>query len=102
MAQLIDSPATFHILPMQIDTKNRDYNGTDFKAGILPRASAAPPNASYSGLLECPCTTRIHKEVNITYATQTQGICDTVVTDEKVTQGKANGVENDQIVQEFF
>ena len=58
MAQLLDSPASFHIQPMQIDTKNRDYNGTDFKAGILPKASAAPPNASYSGLLECPCTTR--------------------------------------------
>ena len=47
MAQLIDSPTTFHIQPMQIDTKNRHYNGTDFKADILPKASAAPPNASY-------------------------------------------------------
>lgn len=47
MAQLIDSPTTFHIQPMQIDTKNRYYNGTDFKAGILPKSSAAPPNASY-------------------------------------------------------
>ena len=47
MAQLIDSPTTFHIQPMQIDTKNRHYNGTDFKADILPKSSAAPPNASY-------------------------------------------------------
>ena len=52
MAQLIDSPTTFHIQPMQIDTKNRFYNGTDFKPGVLPRSSTAPPNASYSGLLE--------------------------------------------------
>ena len=33
-----------------------------------------------SGLLECPCTTRINKVVNITYATQNQGKCDTAVT----------------------
>ena len=31
MAQLIDSPTTFHIQPMQIDTKNRHYNGSDFR-----------------------------------------------------------------------
>ena len=79
MAQLIDSPTTFHIQPMQIDTKNRHYNGTDFKPDLLPKASAAPPNASYSGLLECPCTTRINKVVNITYNTQNQGTCDKIV-----------------------
>ena len=73
MAQLIDSPTTFHIQPMQIDTKNRKYNGTDFKADLLPKSSAAPPNASYSGLLECPCTTRIKKDINVTYATQNTG-----------------------------
>ena len=83
MAQLIDSPDTFHIQPMQIDTKNRHYNGTDFKPDLLPAASAAPPDASYSGLLECPCTTRIHKVINVTYATQNQGTCDTVVDQPK-------------------
>ena len=86
MAQLIDSPNTFHIQPMQIDTKNRHYNGTDFKPDLLPGASAAPPDASYSGLLECPCTTRIHKDINITYATQNQGTCDTVVNQPKECQ----------------
>merc|ERR1719412_3310724 len=80
MAQLIDSPTTFHIQPMQIDTKNRHYNGTDFKPDLLPKSSAAPPNASYSGLLEYPCTTRINKIVNITYETQNQGTCGTAVT----------------------
>ena len=79
MAQLVDSPTAFRIQPMQIDTKNRHYNGTDFKPDLLPKASAAPPNASYSGLLECPCTTRIKKVVNITYAAQNQGTCGTVV-----------------------
>ena len=62
-AQLIESPTTFHIQPMQIDTKNRHYDGPDFRADLLPKASAAPPNASYSGLLECPCTDRIERKI---------------------------------------
>ena len=36
-AQLIESPEFFHIQPMQIDTKNRHYNGTDFKPDLLPK-----------------------------------------------------------------
>ena len=54
----------------KIDTRNRDpryINQSKFVAGILPRESAAPPNATYSGLLECPCTTRIHKTINHAY-----------------------------------
>merc|ERR1711970_1247527 len=77
MAQFIESPTHFHIQPMQIDTKNRHYNGTDFKADLLPKASVAPPNASYSGLLECPCTDRIIKDVEVTYATESSGLCKT-------------------------
>ena len=79
MAQLIDSPTTFHIQPMQIDTKNRHYNGSDFKPDLLPKSSAAPPNAPYSGLLECPCTDRIVKKVDVEYTTQSQGACATTV-----------------------
>ena len=75
MAQLIDSPTTFRIQPMQIDTKNRFYNGTDFKPSFLPKSCTAPPNVTYSGLLECPCTTRTHKEINVTYSVQNTGIC---------------------------
>ena len=93
MAQLIDSPVSFHIQPMQIDTKNRHYNGTDFKPDLLPGSSAAPPNASYSGLLECPCTTRTHKVINITYATQNQGTCNTIV--EQPTECHDAAVELD-------
>ena len=63
MAQLIDSPTEFHIQPMQIDTKNRHYNGSDFKPDLLPKSSQAPLDASYSGLIECPCTTRIKKVI---------------------------------------
>jgi len=74
-AQLVESPTTFHIQPMQIDTKNRHYNGTDFKPDLLPAASLAPPDAPYSGLLECPCTDRIEKKVEQTYATKTFGSC---------------------------
>ena len=65
-AQLIESPVSWRIQPMQIDTKNRDGSmaepGMPFKAGPAPRNSKAPvvgPDAVYSGLLECPCTDRI-------------------------------------------
>jgi hypothetical protein len=75
MAQLIESPETFQIEPMQIDTKNRFYNGTDFKAGALPRISPAPPNASYSGLLECPCSTRIPRNISVTFTTALESTC---------------------------
>jgi len=78
-AQLIESPTTFHIQPMQIDTKNRHYNGSDFRADLLPKASAAPPNASYSGLLECPCTERIVKKIEHSYNTQAKDTCDKMV-----------------------
>ena len=60
---------------MQIDTKNRHYNGSDFKPDIMPAASLAPPDAPYSGLLECPCTDRIVKKVEQTYGTKTFGSC---------------------------
>ena len=42
--------------PMQINTND----GTGVRGGgALPAASAAPKGAVYSGLLECPCTTRV-------------------------------------------
>merc|ERR1719369_264581 len=101
MAQFIESPTTFHIQPMQIDTKNRHYNGTDFKPDLLPKASAAPPNASYSGLLECPCTDRIVKKIEVTYTTETSGSCATAVDNatecfeaaQKVQSSKIDGNE---------
>merc|ERR1712055_211464 len=78
-AQFIESPTTFHIQPMQIDTKNRHYNGSVFRADLLPKASAAPADAAYSGLLECPCTDRIEKTIEVEYTTQSQGSCATTV-----------------------
>lgn len=67
IAQIIASPHSIQITPMQIDTWNRDEmdlkNSTQFVAGPLPRNSLAPPDASYSGLLECPVSTRIQKHL---------------------------------------
>jgi hypothetical protein len=68
-AQLLQSPKEIQITPMQIDTWHRDemdldLDSTRFVAGPLPRSSLAPKiNATYSGLLECPVSTRIHKHL---------------------------------------
>ena len=98
-AQLIESPTTFHIQPMQIDTKNRHYNGSDFRADLLPKASAAPPNASYSGLLECPCTDRIVKKIEHTFTTQVTGECGTPITNETLCFEAAASVANGPVNQ---
>ena len=78
-AQLLESPTSWHITPMQIDTRNREHgvlpesvlNCTNFTecAGYEPRQSrygrgwggpAGPPKnpGAYSGILECPCNSR--------------------------------------------
>lgn len=59
-AQFIDSPAYFRNLYHVINTRPPSGNaawgpGTD---APLPRASVAPSGAPYSGLIECPCSTR--------------------------------------------
>ena len=102
-AQLVESPTTFHIQPMQIDTKNRHYNGTDFKPDLMPAASQAPPDAPYSGLLECPCTDRIQKKVEQTYGTKTFGTCIKTVVNatqcfEAVGQVVNSGVDTNATV----
>ena len=79
-AQLLNSPRYFNIQPMQIDTRNRDpkyINSSIFRPGIMPRNSAAPKDAKYSGLLECPCTTRINKTIHYNYNYLITGNCDT-------------------------
>jgi len=58
--QPIASPEAFVMGPMQINTKNPDNSGT--RGGPLPKESQAPPGAKYSGILECPCTTRTQKK----------------------------------------
>ena len=92
-AQLIKSPRFFNIQPMQIDTRNRDpkyINQTKFLAGILPKESAAPPNAFYSGLLECPCTTRIHKNIVHSYGVSLSDICQTPILNESICLNMSN------------
>ena len=72
--QVIESPTQFQITPMQIDTFNRDKMNltgpTKFVPGPLPRAALSPtkgPDAIYSGLLECPLTTRVSRILQSTY-----------------------------------
>ena len=69
-ALVVDSPTAFQVTPMQIDTWNReamDISGPlppPFVPGPQPAASLAPKSgALHSGLLECPMTTRLTKEV---------------------------------------
>ncbi len=65
VAYVLDSPESVHVNPMFIDTWNRDHmnisGGSPFVAGPLPKHSLAPPDAPYSGLLECPLTDKIEK-----------------------------------------
>lgn len=98
-AQLIESPVSFQIQPMQIDTKNRFYNGSDFRPGALPASSAAPPNASYSGLLECPCSTRIPKNISVSYSTTSEGSCSTEIHNSKECFEAATKVEVENVVK---
>eukprot|EP00930_Biecheleria_cincta_P083378 TRINITY_DN72962_c0_g1_i1.p1 TRINITY_DN72962_c0_g1~~TRINITY_DN72962_c0_g1_i1.p1 ORF type:complete len:758 (+),score=77.23 TRINITY_DN72962_c0_g1_i1:72-2345(+) len=66
-AQVVESPNRISVEPMQIDTWNRDemsLTGGPFVPGPVPKNARAPvtgPDAKYSGLLECPLTSRIRK-----------------------------------------
>ena len=71
-AQLVEGPKQVNFGPMQIDTWNRDKMSLDpgdltpFVPGPQPGNSLAPRggvDADYSGLLECPLTTRIRKRL---------------------------------------
>jgi hypothetical protein len=74
-AQLVDSPDKINGIAMQVDTWHREkmnVSGSVFVPGPYPRRSLAPtagPDAIYSGLLECPLTSRIRK----TYASGSTG-----------------------------
>lgn len=96
-AQFIYSPMFFRIQPMQIDTRNRDpkyINDTVFRSSILPKSSAAPFNASYSGLLECPCTTRINKTYTHNYNSLTSNYCSKPIIDPNVCFKQASLISN--------
>ena len=55
------------ILVFRNRTVDNDGNASPFAAGPLPRGSVAPPGAEYSGLLECPVTTRLRKDIAADY-----------------------------------
>eukprot|EP00117_Sycon_ciliatum_P044302 scpid42913/ scgid31984/ len=88
--QLIESPNVFVLQPMMINTKNPNGPG---RGGPLPRTSMAPPGANYSGLMECPCTTRTEK-VFTSHEIQITGTCSDPVStpDECFTAAKALGL----------
>ncbi|CAJ1925741.1 unnamed protein product [Cylindrotheca closterium] len=66
-AQIIESPDSYNIAPMQIDTWNRNATNSTYLPGPMPSGSRIPPEAGYSGLLECPCTDRIEFKWGMTY-----------------------------------
>lgn len=70
-AQLVESPETWHITPMQIDTRNRDCGATPADIHRCPQFTPGPEprqarfgrgipkeGTNYSGILECPCNSR--------------------------------------------
>jgi hypothetical protein len=68
-AQLIQSPDTFSIVPMQIDTWNRNMTDATFLPGPLPRSSKIRDGvAGYNPILECPCSDRLPKEWGMVYS----------------------------------
>ena len=85
-ARPVMSPTNFSITVMQIDTWNRDAMNltgpTKFVAGPLPRNSYAKPHAPYSGLLECPMTSRVTKELDAEYFVQLRNSCTDDVSSE--------------------
>ena len=70
-AYVIDSPQSLTVVAMQIDTWNRaemNLTGSRFVPGPQPRQSGARPRhgeaMAYSGILECPLTTRVTKHID--------------------------------------
>ena len=101
-ALVVDSPTSFQVTPMQIDSWNREKmdiskdgpKPVKFVPGPLPRASLAPKDAAHSGLLECPMTTRLTKVVdNSEYISRGEGNCidvgDSIVTYQECYQAAA-------------
>ena len=76
-AQLLHSPQSGQFLHMSINTRNPDGHNLDPQKGLQPRSStSAMPGAGdhWSGVLECPCTTRVTREIN-GHVLQNHGAC---------------------------
>ena len=76
--QLIESPEQFVLQPMLINTHFEGKAGQTprqaFHDAPLPKAALSPAGANYSGLMECPCTTRT-KRIITGFETRTAGTC---------------------------
>eukprot|EP00812_Abedinium_dasypus_P000841 NODE_109_length_2084_cov_290.840315.p1 GENE.NODE_109_length_2084_cov_290.840315~~NODE_109_length_2084_cov_290.840315.p1 ORF type:complete len:681 (+),score=169.76 NODE_109_length_2084_cov_290.840315:29-2044(+) len=80
-AQLIASPTYYLSVPMIINTNKKLTNDTSpgpINHELLPRNSLAPPDALYSGIDECPCTTRTTKILD-SYVATSHGHCEHVI-----------------------
>ena len=66
---------------------------------FIIQASAAPKDAAYSGLLECPCTDRIVKKIEHVYSTQTSGACDKAITSDSLCFEAAASVAGGEVSQ---
>lgn len=86
-ARLIESPRQFQFTPMQIDTWHREkmdisVDSPPFVSGPQPRNSlAVHEGAAYSGLLECPFTTRLSKAWQDSHSVLLNGACEYPVED---------------------
>jgi hypothetical protein len=71
--QVIYSPASFNMVAMQINT---NFNGSGVPGGPMPKFSRdhAPPDVPWNPILECPCTTRIVKQLG-SLSAQLSGSC---------------------------
>eukprot|EP00957_Ditylum_brightwellii_P155755 11858239-Ditylum_brightwellii.AAC.1 len=67
-AQAIESPDTFHITPMQIDTWNHIK-------GPCPKSSQVPAEVGYNKLLECPCIDHLDIEYGVIYVFSNTDAC---------------------------
>ena len=81
-AQLLHSPTTWVVEPMQIDTHNREYDINDDTIGYQPsflptmvENNMTMLNGGLSPLIECPCTTRITRTVVNSSAIIITGTC---------------------------
>lgn len=96
---LIESPTTWSFGPMQINTRNPDGSGKRCEGGgagnngtcPLPRVSNAWEGADWSGMLECPCTTRTKKTFG-GHVTQVGGVCKGTVTEAAECFNAAAGI----------
>lgn len=84
-AQLLHSPTSWSVEPMQIDTHNRNYDINDqegYKEWFLPQQdhnNMTNRNSGLSPLIECPCSDRITKIIEDAPTILTQGTCKTPI-----------------------